>query len=199
MERSRRRCDCGQRVDARSEDHEQSQPANAQSERIDQDRRVLPVREERQRFRFGLIVVLAERSAAPSRIQKFCNPTATCLPSNTAFATGTSWGTMGILMPLVVPLTWGVMEANGFVLHLHEEQRYGLVHIDLAEFPVDQPIRIRVNPADLNALSSVGAVDVDPLAQIASQARQVQNELAGGASTIVISTTMPTFGTWPTP
>jgi Na+/H+ antiporter NhaC len=25
-----------------------------------------------------------------------------------AFATGTSWGTMGILMPLVVPLTWAI-------------------------------------------------------------------------------------------
>src|SRR5699024_907069 len=30
-----------------------------------------------------------------------------------SFATGTSWGTMGILMPLVVPLTWNVMQANG--------------------------------------------------------------------------------------
>lgn len=30
----------------------------------------------------------------------------------TAFATGTSWGTMGILMPLVVPLTWAVLEVN---------------------------------------------------------------------------------------
>ncbi len=31
----------------------------------------------------------------------------------TAFTTGTSWGTMGILMPLVVPLTWAVMSVNG--------------------------------------------------------------------------------------
>ena len=31
----------------------------------------------------------------------------------TAFTTGTSWGTMGILMPLVVPLTWAVMVVNG--------------------------------------------------------------------------------------
>lgn len=35
------------------------------------------------------------------------------LAAATAFATGTSWGTMGILMPLVVPLTWAVMAANG--------------------------------------------------------------------------------------
>ena len=31
----------------------------------------------------------------------------------TAFSTGTSWGTMGILMPLVVPLAWAVMTVNG--------------------------------------------------------------------------------------
>ncbi|HSN73194.1 MAG TPA: Na+/H+ antiporter NhaC family protein [Steroidobacteraceae bacterium] len=32
----------------------------------------------------------------------------------TAFATGTSWGTMGILMPLVVPLVWSVITTAGF-------------------------------------------------------------------------------------
>jgi Na+/H+ antiporter NhaC len=30
-----------------------------------------------------------------------------------AFATGTSWGTMGILTPLAVPLLWSVLEAQG--------------------------------------------------------------------------------------
>ena len=31
----------------------------------------------------------------------------------TAFATGTSWGAMGILVPLVVPLAWAIMTLNG--------------------------------------------------------------------------------------
>ena len=31
----------------------------------------------------------------------------------TAFGTGSSWGVMAILMPLVIPLTWAVMENNG--------------------------------------------------------------------------------------
>ena len=31
----------------------------------------------------------------------------------TAFATGTSWGAMGILVPLVVPLSWAIMTING--------------------------------------------------------------------------------------
>lgn len=35
------------------------------------------------------------------------------LSAFTAFATGASWGAMGILMPLVVPLSWAVLQANG--------------------------------------------------------------------------------------
>jgi Na+/H+ antiporter NhaC len=36
------------------------------------------------------------------------------LAAFTAFATGSSWGAMGILIPLVVPLTWAVMKVHGF-------------------------------------------------------------------------------------
>ncbi len=35
------------------------------------------------------------------------------LSAITAFTTGTSWGTMGILMPLVIPLCWAVMQQAG--------------------------------------------------------------------------------------
>ncbi len=35
------------------------------------------------------------------------------LAAITAFTTGTSWGTMAILMPLVVPLAWAVMSVSG--------------------------------------------------------------------------------------
>ena len=35
------------------------------------------------------------------------------LASATAFATGSSWGSMGILVPLVIPLTWAVMKGAG--------------------------------------------------------------------------------------
>jgi Na+/H+ antiporter NhaC len=35
------------------------------------------------------------------------------LSAITAFTTGTSWGAMGILMPLVIPLCWAVMKLNG--------------------------------------------------------------------------------------
>lgn len=35
------------------------------------------------------------------------------LSALTAFATGSSWGAMGILLPLVVPLSWAVMQVGG--------------------------------------------------------------------------------------
>jgi Na+/H+ antiporter NhaC len=34
------------------------------------------------------------------------------LAAGMSFATGTSWGTMGVLFPLAIPLTWGVLQAN---------------------------------------------------------------------------------------
>jgi Na+/H+ antiporter NhaC len=36
------------------------------------------------------------------------------LAAVTSFATGTSWGTMGILVPLVIPLTWAVLTVHGY-------------------------------------------------------------------------------------
>ena len=43
------------------------------------------------------------------------------LAAATAFATGTSWGVMAILMPLVIPLCWAVLVNNGLAdaEHLH--------------------------------------------------------------------------------
>ena len=42
------------------------------------------------------------------------------LAAATAFATGSSWGTMGILIPIVVPLAWNVLAADG----LHTSGEY---------------------------------------------------------------------------
>jgi Na+/H+ antiporter NhaC len=43
------------------------------------------------------------------------------LAAATAFATGTSWGAMGILTPLAIPLTWAVLESQGIAdaQHMH--------------------------------------------------------------------------------
>ena len=43
------------------------------------------------------------------------------LAAVTGFATGSSWAVMGILMPLVIPLCWAVMQAHGIAdeAHMH--------------------------------------------------------------------------------
>ncbi len=54
------------------------------------------------------------------------------LSALTAFATGTSWGTMGILMPLIVPLTWAVMSVNGMTSAADMHLLYSAVACNLA-------------------------------------------------------------------
>ena len=54
------------------------------------------------------------------------------LSAITAFTTGTSWGTLGILMPLVVPLTWAVLGANGIADPEHMHIIYSAIACNLA-------------------------------------------------------------------
>ncbi|WP_251964387.1 Na+/H+ antiporter NhaC family protein [Salinibacter ruber] len=54
------------------------------------------------------------------------------LAAATAFATGSSWGTMGILMPLVVPLVWAVLVQNGMDDPSHYHILYSSVSCVLA-------------------------------------------------------------------
>ena len=54
------------------------------------------------------------------------------LSAITAFTTGTSWGTLGILMPLVVPLTWAVLGANGMDNPEHMHILYSAIACNLA-------------------------------------------------------------------
>ncbi len=54
------------------------------------------------------------------------------LSAITAFTTGTSWGTMGILMPLVIPLSWAVMTVNGMNDPAHMHILYSAIASNLA-------------------------------------------------------------------
>ncbi len=54
------------------------------------------------------------------------------LSAITAFTTGTSWGTLGILMPLVIPLTWAVLGANGMADPEHMHILYSAIACNLA-------------------------------------------------------------------
>lgn len=54
------------------------------------------------------------------------------LAALTAFATGSSWGAMGILVPLVVPLVWGMLEARGIANAEHMHLLYSSIASVLA-------------------------------------------------------------------
>jgi Na+/H+ antiporter NhaC len=54
------------------------------------------------------------------------------LSAVTAFTTGTSWGTLGILMPLVIPLAWAVMGANDMQSPEHMHILYSSIACNLA-------------------------------------------------------------------
>jgi Na+/H+ antiporter NhaC len=54
------------------------------------------------------------------------------LAALTAFATGSSWGTMGILMPLVVPLAWEIGNNTGLAYDMTAEIIYASVSAVLA-------------------------------------------------------------------
>lgn len=49
------------------------------------------------------------------------------LAAFTAFATGSSWGTMAILVPLMLPLTWTLMQTGGMTGPEHLHIIYGVV------------------------------------------------------------------------
>lgn len=54
------------------------------------------------------------------------------LSALTAFATGSSWGTMGILMPLIVPLAWEIGNNTGLPFEITHEIIYASVSSVLA-------------------------------------------------------------------
>ena len=54
------------------------------------------------------------------------------LSALTSFATGSSWGTMGILMPLVVPLIWSMGNTGGFEYEMIQVLIYASVSAVLA-------------------------------------------------------------------
>lgn len=54
------------------------------------------------------------------------------LAAATGFGTGSSWGAMGILFPLVIPLTWAVMESQGVAGPEHMHLFYSAIAAVLA-------------------------------------------------------------------
>lgn len=54
------------------------------------------------------------------------------LAAATGFGTGSSWGAMGILVPLVIPLTWAVMQSQGLAGPEHMHLLYSSIAAVLA-------------------------------------------------------------------
>jgi Na+/H+ antiporter NhaC len=54
------------------------------------------------------------------------------LAAGTGFGTGSSWGAMGILVPLVIPLTWAVMQSQGLTGPEHMHLLYSSIAAVLA-------------------------------------------------------------------
>ena len=74
-----------------------------------------------------LVLILADSLSPP-----MVPATVFVLSAATAFTTGTSWGTLGILMPLVIPLTWAVLEVNGMASPEHMHILYSAIACNLA-------------------------------------------------------------------
>ena len=74
-----------------------------------------------------LILILADSLSPP-----LVPVTVFVLSAVTAFTTGTSWGTLGILMPLVIPLTWAILEVNGMASAEHMHILYSAIACNLA-------------------------------------------------------------------
>jgi Na+/H+ antiporter NhaC len=112
------------------------------------------------------------------------------LSAITAFTTGTSWGTLGILMPLVIPLTWAVLGANGLADAEHMHILYSAIASNLAGAVWGDhcsPI------SDTTVLSSM-ASGCDHIEHVRTQ---LPYALLGGAVAVLIGTIPGGYGVPP--
>lgn len=87
------------------------------------------------------------------------------LSAATAFATGSSWGAMGILIPLVIPIAWDMMEARNFV---NAEHLY-LLYLSIASILAGAVWGDHCSPiSDTTILSSM-ASGCDHIAHVRTQ------------------------------
>lgn len=109
------------------------------------------------------------------------------LSAATAFATGSSWGTMGILMPLVLPLTWAVLQANGMAT----PENYPIIYSTVACVLAGSVWGDHCSPiSDTTILSSM-ASGSDHLAHVRTQ---LPYALFVGAVSVLIGTVPAGFG-----
>lgn len=109
------------------------------------------------------------------------------LAAATAFASGSSWGVMAILMPLVVPLCWAVLQANGIADAAHMHILYSCIACVLTGAVwADHCSPI----SDTTVLSSL-ATGCDHMDHVRTQ---IPYALAGGIVSILLGTLPAGFG-----
>lgn len=109
------------------------------------------------------------------------------LAAATAFATGSSWGTMGILMPLVVPLTWAIMVENG----IGDTSHYYLLYSSISSILAGSVWGDHCSPiSDTTILSSL-ASGCDHIDHVRTQ---LPYALFTGAAAIVLGSIPTGFG-----
>lgn len=104
-----------------------------------------------------------------------------------SFATGTSWGTMGILMPLVVPLAWDVMQAN----HMATPEYYYILYNSVSCVLAGSVLGDHCSPiSDTTILSSM-ASGCDHIAHVNTQ---MPYALSVGITGLLLGTIPTGFG-----
>ena len=107
------------------------------------------------------------------------------LAALTAFATGTSWGVMGILMPLVIPLAWTSMQYQG--LEGAEHLLYASVSAVLAGAVMGD----HASPISDTTVLSSAAASCDHIEHVRTQ---VPYALTVGAISITVGSVPSAFG-----
>jgi Na+/H+ antiporter NhaC len=114
--------------------------------------------------------------------------------SATSFATGTSWGTMGILMPLAVPLTWAVAQNEA----LANDAALSALYVSISTILAGAVFGDHCSPiSDTTVLSSL-ASGCEPIDHVRTQLPYAL--LAGGVAVvalILIGVGLPWWIIWP--
>ncbi len=107
------------------------------------------------------------------------------LAALTAFATGTSWGVMGILMPLVIPLAWTSMQFQGL------EGANHLLYASVSAVLAGAVMGDHASPISDTTVLSSAAASCDHIEHVRTQVPYV---LSAGAISITMGSVPSAFG-----
>ena len=107
------------------------------------------------------------------------------LAALTAFATGTSWGVMGILMPLVIPLAWTSLQYQGL------EGAEHLLYASISAVLAGAVMGDHASPISDTTVLSSAAASCDHIEHVRTQ---IPYALTVGAISITVGSVPSAFG-----